>query len=507
MKKTKIAIGVVIALGVIWTGGAWLTGKQLETHMNELVDNANARLNSVAPDSRLKVSYQNYQRGLFSSTAQLVVQASSQTEDNALLKPGQSVVFNEKIDHGPFPLAQLKKFNLLPGMASVHTELENTDAVKRLFELTNGKSIIQADTRIGYSGATNSDIGLLPVDYQNAQSGERYAWNGGTVNIDSDAQGDKVGFSSDIDSIAITTSKQQDGAPVLYTVGFTFNGLKLSGDTHLSPEGLRVGDQTIELKKMDATVNGKNAVTLEGLKGTSNFNGENKQVSGQIDYTLDSLKVQDQPLGQGKLSMKLSQFDAQALKTFSENYHNQMTSLLNQPGIGDDPLRYQEGVRQILAANLPLVLKGDPVVTIAPFSWKNDKGESTFNLALHFRDPATASGDAQDTAQVFDRVMKTLDGKLVINMPMATELMKHVAMTEGYKDDDANKLADQQVKGVAAMGQMFKLTTQQDDNIVSSLQYTGGQVTMNGEKMPLEQFLSRYMLGSDPAAPAENPAP
>lgn len=32
---------------------------------------------------------------------------------NARLKPGQSVVLDEVVSHGPFPLAQLKKFNLI----------------------------------------------------------------------------------------------------------------------------------------------------------------------------------------------------------------------------------------------------------------------------------------------------------------------------------------------------------------------------------------------------------
>jgi uncharacterized protein YdgA (DUF945 family) len=54
------------------------------------------------------------------------------------------------------------------------------------------------------------------------------------------------------------------------------------------------------------------------------------------------------------------------------------------------------------------------------------------------------------------------------------------------------------------MGQMFKLTTQQDNNIVTSLQYATGQVTMNGDKMALDQFLARYMLGGG-AAPQGMP--
>jgi len=491
MKKTQVAVGVIVALGVIWTGAAWFTGKQLESHMDEMLQNANAQLNAYAPNSRLTLSYQDYQRGVFSSKTKLVVQASSQTNDNPLLKPGQSIVLNETIDHGPFPFAQLKRGSLIPSMASVHTELENTDAVKKLFELTNGKSLVNADTRVGYSGATNTDLNLLAVDYNNPQTGDRLATNGGTLNISADSKGDKVSLDGDFSSIAVT-SKNQVELPVL----FTLNGLKLSGDTHLSPEGVRVGDQSISLDKLDASINGQEGLSLEKLKTTSSFDNKEGKIGGQLDVDVDKVTLQKQPFGEAKLAMKFAQFDAQAVKAFSDTYNAQMQDLLNQPGVAEDPIRYQASVQTILRNNLPTLLKGSPTLSIAPLSWKNDKGESTFNLNVGFNDPATVSGEAQSLGAAVDRVLKTLDGKLAINMPMATETMRHVGLAEGYQGDDAQKLADQQVKGLAAMGQMFRLTQQQDDNIVTSLQYGNGQVTMNGDKMTLEQFLSRYMLGA-----------
>ncbi|MEK6306431.1 MAG: YdgA family protein [Pantoea dispersa] len=491
MKKTKVAVGVIVALGVIWTGAAWFTGKQLESHMDEMLQNANSQINAYAPNSRLTLSYQDYQRGVFSSKTKLVIQASSQTEDNPLLKPGQSIVLNETIDHGPFPFAQLKRGNLIPSMASVHTELENTDAVKKLFELTQGKSLVNADTRVGYSGATDTALHLLPVDYSNAQTGDRLATNGGTLNVSADSKGDKISLQGDFSSIAVT-SKNQLQQPVL----FTLNGLKLGGDTHLSPEGVRVGDQTITLDKLDASINGQEGLTLEKLDGKSSFDNKDGKIGGQIDYQVDSISLQKQPFGEAKLAMKFAQFDAQAVKTFSDQYNAQMQDLLNQPGVVDDPIRYQASVQTILRNNLPTLLKGSPTVSVAPLSWKNDKGESTFNLNVGFNDPATVTGEPQSLGAAVDRVLKTLDGKLSINMPMATEVMRHVGLAEGYQGDDAQKLADQQVKGLAAMGQMFRLTQQQDDNITTSLQYANGQVTMNGDKMTLEQFLSRYMLGA-----------
>lgn len=492
MKKTKIAVGVVIALGVAWTAGAWFTGKQLEKNMDQLVQQANAQIQNTAPESRLKLSYQDFHRGVFSSRARFVLQSSSQTEDNSILKPGQSIIFVENIDHGPFPLAQLKKFNLTPSMASVHTELENTEVVKKLFEITKGQSIVQADTRIGYGGGTDSDIRLLPADYSNAQTGERFAFNGGTLKVSADDKGDKVNFSGDIDSLVMTTKNELD-MPVL----FTLNGMKIDADTHLSPEGVRIGDQTINLKKLSAAVEGKEAMLAEGLNGKSSFNSTNNRVSGLIDYSLDSLKLRGQPFGQGKLTIKLDGFDGSAVKSVSETYNRQVQALTNDPAMQENPELYQQRVSELLTANLSQLLKGSPSISIAPFSWKNDKGESTYTLNAQFKDPsAAAPAPAQSMGQHVDSVLKTLDTKLVVSMPMATEMMTHVAMGEGYKQEDAAKLADQQVKGLAAMGQMFKLTTQQDNNITVGLQYGDGQITMNGEKMPLEQFLSRYMLGN-----------
>ncbi|WP_445235227.1 DUF945 family protein [Erwinia sp. MYb535] len=58
---------------------AWITASESP---------ANAQIQNTAPESRLKLSYQDFQRGVFSSHARFVLQSSSQTEDNSILKPG-----------------------------------------------------------------------------------------------------------------------------------------------------------------------------------------------------------------------------------------------------------------------------------------------------------------------------------------------------------------------------------------------------------------------------------
>lgn len=83
---------------------------------------------------------------------------------------------------------------------------------------------------------------------------------------------------------------------------------------------------------------------------------------------------------------------------------------------------------------------------------------------------------------------------------MATGLMAEVTGLEGYQPANTVKLADQQVKGLVAIGQIFRTTTVEDNAINSSLQYANGQVTLDGQRMPLENFTAMFGLET-PAQP------
>lgn len=190
------------------------------------------------------------------------------------------------------------------------------------------------------------------------------------------------------------------------------------------------------------------------------------------------------------------------MKQFADNYNQQSRALLMQQG-QIDPAVYQQQAADLLLANLPLLLKGNPSISIAPLSWKNSKGESSFNLQLDLKDPAATPAPAQD--QMLSQMVNKVDAKLTIPLPMATQVTTQVAQLEGYNADDAAKLAQQQVQGLAAMGQMFKLTTVKDDTISSTFHYADNQVDLNGQKMTLQEFAGLFGILGGPAAPAPTP--
>ncbi|CZU26367.1 YdgA family protein [Enterobacter ludwigii] len=508
MKKSVVAVGVIVALGVVWTGASWFTGKQLESRLAEMVAQANGELKRGAPEAGVELAYQNYQRGIFTSHMQVVVKPVAGNE-NGWLKPGQSVVLDEVVSHGPFPLAQLTSFNLIPSMASVHTVLVNNDLTKPLFDLAKNESPFEVNTRISYAGDTRSSIDLKALNYE--KDNEKVTFSGGNFKVDADRDGNVFSLTGEAESGLINAVNEYG-----QKVQLTFNNLKADGDSKMTDFKERIGNQKLSFDKIAIAVEGKEMAVLEGMEvdGKSDVSKDGKSINTQLDYALKSLKVQNQDLGTGKLSLKIGNIDGQAWHEFSQKYSKESQALLSNAALQQNPEVYQQQAMAVLMNNLPILLKGEPVITLAPLSWKNSKGETNFNLSLFLKDPATATGEPQTLAQEVDRSVKSLDSKLTIPVDMATEFMTQIAKLEGYGDEDAGKLASQQVKGLAAMGQMFRITKMEDNTISTSLQYANGQVTLNGDKMPLEDFVGMFgmpALGmpepAEPAAPAVPEAP
>jgi uncharacterized protein YdgA (DUF945 family) len=500
MKKSLVAVSVIVVLGAAWTGVSWYTGKMIEQHMVDVAKNANSQLQSSFPKAGVNVSYQDYHRGLFSSQMRIVLKpdAAAAAAGTSALKTGDEIAFIETIDHGPFPAAQLKKFNLIPSMASVHSELQNTPTLKPLFDVTKGKSLVTADTRVSYSGGSSSAINIIPVDYDKNNS--KLQFGGADINVSVDKDLTQLTFDGKSDSIALTSQNQFGQLEKV-----TLNGFSLDSDTHQGQSKVSVGDQNLTVKQILVNVDGKDAASLDNFKLASKFSEDGSNIQGQQDYTLDALKIQGTDFGSGKLTLKVNGLDAAALKTFSDNYNQQSQQLLAQSG-EIDPEVYKQQLTELLAANLIPLLKGNPSISISPLSWKNSKGESSFNLRVDLKDP-TAGSQAQSDDQLISQWVSKVDAKLAIPVAMATEMTTQTAKLQGYTGDDAEKLAKQQVQGIAAMGQMFKITTLKDDTISSSFQYADNQVNLNGQKMTLQEFMGLFgVFGGNGVAP-QTPAP
>lgn len=111
----------------------------------------------------------------------------------------------------------------------------------------------------------------------------------------------------------------------------TFQGFNLKGNSNESKFGVKLGDQTMTLKQFKLTIDGKDTVALDGFNLVSKFGEQgSSNIGGQIDYTMDALKVQGNDFGAGKLTLKIDNVDGKALKDFSDSYNRQTMALLQQ---------------------------------------------------------------------------------------------------------------------------------------------------------------------------------
>ena len=69
MKKSKLAIGMVVALGVVWAGGAWFTGQKAETEYKRQIEYANQQFKALGISNTFNIEYKNksFERNWFSS--------------------------------------------------------------------------------------------------------------------------------------------------------------------------------------------------------------------------------------------------------------------------------------------------------------------------------------------------------------------------------------------------------------------------------------------------------
>ncbi|MBT9433157.1 YdgA family protein [Candidatus Sodalis endolongispinus] len=498
MKKTLVAVSVIVILGAAWTGGAWYTGKQFQRRLPELVNDANSRLQSTFPQSGLRFAAENYRRGIFTSRVDVVLQSDGTTGDNKLLKPGEDVRVNEKVDHGPFPFAQLKKGVFIPSMASVHSVLAKTAKTQPLFDAAKAGVPLVAETRVGYSGNTVSKISVAAMDFQNDQTVIRAS--GGTFDVAADSDGDKLKVTGGIDSLVMGGLNQWQQREQL-----TLQDFSVDNDTHNGKQGYSIGDNTLKARTLMYNLDGKDILSIDSLSQVTHATEDDDKLSVQVNYALDALHIQGQNFGAGKLNISLSNLDGKAIEAFSDNYHQQVAQIMQQTG-AVDPQQQQAQITRAFLQQLPTALKGSPYLTIAPLSWKNTKGESIFTLTLNLNDPAAAQESALMPDQQWARFVNKLDAKLTVPLDMATENTAQFARLQGYNEKDADLLAKQQVQGLAAMGQMLKLTTVADNTLTSSFHYVDNQINLNGQKISIQNFLGVFGVPEGAPQPAEPPA-
>lgn len=477
MKKSLVAVGVIVALGAAWGVASWQTGKTIEANLEQYVAKANQLIKDKYPDAQITLTAKDFSRGIFSSDVKLVLQGEGNNAKDQL------VVVNT-IDHGPFPLSQLKKMVLSPNMASIHSELESNESTKPAFDMTGGKSPVALDTRISYDQNFDIDLAVSNIDYK--KDGEELAFSGADLNVKFDKEFKNVKGNGS--SNELTYRKGERESLVMRGLAFDSDVSK-SGDSFFY-----LGDQNLSMKEL-VVVNYSDNVTLKDLKLNGTSGVKDNKMSADIDYSLGSLSYRDIDLGGITLKGALKDLDATAANTLmaSMEEYTQLSDSMYTENFDESKM---DALDEKMKTNALALFKHSPSFAISPLSWKNSGGESKINFSMTFNPLTQENFKSLEHSGSFEKILPVLVKDFAFNMDlsksMLTDFVAVAMQSQGMGVKEAKEQGEQGVAQMASMGAMMEVVKVTDKNITMDLKYSNNNIDFNGKKYTVAEFLTKY---------------
>lgn len=502
MKKSLVAVGVIVALGVVWTGASWYMGSKIESRLQEETKLANVQLAQLAKNAQfgtdIKLEIRDYKKGVFTSNADFAVVISKDASEvvEGQDKKVEEVIFTTDIDHGPFPLSDLAKFNLAPKLAAMNNTLVNNDTTKELFKLTKEKSLFDIHTSLAFDGAVSGEAKLNPIDFTE---------DGGTVKTTPLT----VEFSSDKTASNFTTSVKGDQVIVTKDGEETFTLKNIAGSvvgTKVNNDQYLFNEQLLSFAEITHTSKDKASdFSLNDFSLTTKSDIKDKFFNLSQTYYFKSLNVGGLEFGSGKFGYSIDKADTDAMLLLTKVYNNSLLPW-NKYHYGNDDM-VEKAVRDVLEKGL--------VFRIDEASLTNKSGASklSFNLDLNAFNVKVLESQQKSPAELFNYLFKNIDFNVDLSLPMLAEFRNSTQYLDAARYQET-ALTDAEKKEIetttAADIEQLKTELQQNINQISQdekealplmllaqdgkalslkLNYAADKFTMNGKTYSFDEFM------------------
>src|SRR5450830_858645 len=429
-KPAVVLLGFVVAVGVVSAGGAWFTGKQLEPVLQTAIQNAN---------KELKTSMAGVDGTMALELVSLERGVFSSTAHYRLKaqgavfgedNPNPELLFVDHIEHGPLPVSRLVTLKWLPVMATSHYELEKNPTTEKWFAAAKDVSPLKGVANIGYSRSVNGNVELLPLEFKDDKSS--VSFSGANLNFDSSAEGKKV--------------------------------------------------------KADGYMN-----SLKGFEQKDTSETKDNNLAGRVDYKIDEIGYQGKPVGSAAMALSMKNVDVPSMLVLTKLYQDKMAPVQAAAAAGEPApeLQLSEAEQALADTNVNQLLSAKPQVAVENLSLKTTRGESKFNLIVDLAKPSSMELPPMELGK---QIIALLDANLSLSKPMIADVAALQAQLAGVTAPEAieqqSQLASEMVSGVAVGTQLATLV---GSDVVSKLHYANNEVTFNGQKMTVEQFLTFVM--------------
>lgn len=476
-KSVAITLGVVIVGAGSWVGATWYTGKRIEESSQRHLAEANEKLAKITPLFGLRIDQLKYERGLFSTQARYglsLVKGDKGADD----LPKGMIEFDASIEHGPFPKSALARGAIAPKLAFAHAQIAKTDNIKEVFELTKDVSPLTADAIVSFGGYSTSTAKIAPVKV--THDGNSVDFSGMTINGTFDRAQQAITAHALMETLSVDGEKSRSPIKMLLT------GLTMDVNSRMGKFGLSIGDSSVKLKRIDVThADDDIKVSLDNLGYGVKLAEDDKNVNVEATYQTGNITLNDVALGNGQAVVKLAKLDGAAIKQLSDTYNQIVRQYML--GASDEGLKDEQF--DAVLENAGKLLNGNPSFSIDPISWKTDKGESKLTFVLDLTNPPNVKDLTPQEIMV--KAIKQIDATLIISKPMVRDLIVQYAVKkEGMAADKAATEADEQMRSMSGMAEMFNIGKNDGDNIVGKFHFADGIGDLNGQKIPAEELFA-----------------
>jgi uncharacterized protein YdgA (DUF945 family) len=344
MKKSVVALGVIVALGAVGVGGAWFTGEKAQTEYLRQIELANKQAQALGLSDSFKVVYKNKQfdRGLF----------TSQVEDELVISlPEEGETFtiplSTKLYHGPFPLDQLTKFNFMPAMFSAQGVIGKNETTQPLFDLLKSDKPVQYQATTGYNLSTKGKVELAGGELTDPESpGTKVTWS--NINMGFDINKDLAGkYDMTLNEVSATVlpevMEEQDGEDMPKSITMKMKGMKVEGSYNPTKWAyIYTGNSTSLIDSFEmATLyhaGKESTVVQKGFKAKSDISLDGDFVSAKSENTVDSIAIDEKDFGKLTYNVELNHIEANAINALIEALFTVFESISDEENSSNETL-------------------------------------------------------------------------------------------------------------------------------------------------------------------------
>ncbi|WP_374535581.1 YdgA family protein [Chitinimonas taiwanensis] len=475
-KIPLIAVAVVGALALAYTGASWWAGKQAETTL--------AKQHQLLADlPYFVVKSRDYQRGIFSSHERTTIALNPN-----LIKPYQllqlqalgdvklELSYTQTIKHGPLPL--LLQGNPKPLKAAVSTEIEfNPDTQALLKKVFGDQQALQIENEIAFNDDGVVKVRIPNFTYEETLAKVKSVWQGLDATIAYGGDFNKV----DISAVAPGLHFEAGTKGTLDIKDFRFEAHNQRGKA-----GLMLGDGKLTLASATFKRSEEDPaldIKLDKLSYLVNTTEKGEFIDSSGDVNLAGLLLNGKQYGPAVLSVSANHLHGPTLAKLSKR----ITDI--QRKVTDPAEQAAKIFATLKTDGLPL-LRNDPALSVKKLSVKLPEGEVFLKADLALK--GFQDGDLDMPLKLLERLQASADLKVpkqVIETYVLWQARSMIAVdTEDGEHPDTADLEN--LARNLMESQIRKLTEQNlikadGDTLSTSAEWKAGRLNVNGSAIPL----------------------